>query len=71
MASWHELCGSYLGNIAVIHTVLDNICEVIAEGDYFEMVAGPWLTGKTNSVPAVLLERIDQVLTDWKKLPRR
>lgn len=62
VASWHDLCGSYLGNIGVIHSVLDNVCEVVADGDYFEMVAGPWLTGKTNSVPAFLLERIDQVL---------
>ena len=62
VGSWHDLCGSYLGNIGVIHSVLDNVCQVVADGDYFEMVAGPWLTGKTNSVPAVLLDRIDQVL---------
>jgi CRISPR-associated protein Csx3 len=70
VASWHDLCGSHLENIGVIHSVLDEMCDVVVEGDYFEMVAGPWLTGKTNSVPEVLLERIDQVLTYRRKLPR-
>jgi CRISPR-associated protein Csx3 len=60
--SWHDLCRSYLQNIGVIHSVLDDVCEVVTAGDDFAMVAGPWLTGKTNHVPAVLLERIDQVL---------
>jgi len=57
VGEWREFCEPTLKLLAVIHSVLEERCEVVAESP-LEVVAGPWIRGQTRQVPEVLLRAI-------------
>ncbi|MEO0887134.1 MAG: CRISPR-associated ring nuclease Crn3/Csx3 [Cyanobacteria bacterium J06648_10] len=61
---WHDFClgEGGLEPVAVIHSVLEERCEVLKREPFLEMVCGPWVMGKTEGIPAVLKETIVQIL---------
>lgn len=66
--SWHQFCRDR-GNlvpVAVIQSVLEEVEKVEGEGEYLEIVCGPWIRGRTGGsggrVPGILLERVKGLL---------
>lgn len=60
---WHNFCAQRGGlkPLAVIHSVLDERVEVVKTEPFLEIVAGPWVRGKTVKIP-------DQLLIEMLKL---
>lgn len=61
VAQWREFCEPMLALLAVIHSVLEERCEV-KPGKFLEVEAGPWQRGQTRRVPEVVLRQVGQLL---------
>ena len=51
---WHAFCRGELRPLAVIHSVLEETCEVLQREPFLELRCGPWVQGKTAGIPAAL-----------------
>lgn len=67
---WHNFCAGEGGlrPVAVIHSVLEEQCEVLKREPFLEMVCGPWIMGKTVGIPKILKDVLTAtiVLADGK-----
>jgi CRISPR-associated protein Csx3 len=65
MPKWHDFCRKEGGlmPVAVIHSVLEERCDVLQTEPFLEIIAGPWQRGKTTNVPKVLLDEVMKLLT--------
>lgn len=61
VAEWRSFCEPTLELLAVIHSVLEERCEVKSSAP-LEVVAGPWLRGKTHQVPQVVWQAVGKLL---------
>ncbi|GAB4441435.1 MAG: CRISPR-associated protein Csx3 [Cyanobacteria bacterium J069] len=61
---WHEFCRDRgnLRPLAVINSTLDEVIQVHRQEPYLHMTSGPWIQGKTESVPDILLEHLRSTL---------
>jgi len=61
---WHEFCRDRgnLKPVAVIHSRLEETLEIHRRQTYLEITSGPWIRGKTEGVPGVLLEQVQALL---------
>lgn len=57
---WHEFCRDRgnLKPVAVIHSTLEATEQVHRRDPYLEITCGPWISGKTKSIPQALLEHV-------------
>lgn len=65
IAFWHDFCGRRGGlkPLAVIHSVLEQREQVLANQDFLEIIAGPWVRGKKLALPKVLVAEVLKLLT--------
>jgi CRISPR-associated protein Csx3 len=66
---WHRFCQPWLQPLAVVHSVLPPQLEVQQTTPWLELVAGPWLRGKTTTVPDCLLTHIISALAPHPAAP--
>ncbi|MGB3401206.1 MAG: CRISPR-associated protein Csx3 [Microcoleaceae cyanobacterium] len=59
---WQNFFGQSLKPLIVIHSVLEERLEILQTDPFLEVVAGPWITGKTVRVPDVILAHILQAI---------
>ncbi|MGD1713111.1 hypothetical protein [Dapis sp. BLCC M172] len=58
VGKWHDFCRG-LKPAVVIHSVLEKkLFKLENNKDYLEVIAGPWITGETFSVPDVIVEKV-------------
>lgn len=56
--SWHTFGQTHASPLAVIHSVLSTTLEVHQTTPWLEIKAGPWIMGKTKTIPDCLLQTI-------------
>ncbi|NEZ58584.1 CRISPR-associated ring nuclease Crn3/Csx3 [Adonisia turfae] len=63
---WHKFCGNQgnLQPIAVIHSTLETMIEVLQREPFLEVRCGPWVQGETDGVPEVLVEQVRALLQE-------
>jgi CRISPR-associated protein Csx3 len=61
---WHEFCGDRgnLDPVAVIHTALVEIQEVMHHYPYLEVISGVWRRGQKTSIPDEVLKKVRSLL---------
>lgn len=61
VAEWRRFCEPTLELLAVIHSVLEERYEVKSEAP-LEIIAGPWLRGKTHQVPEAVWQAVGKLV---------
>lgn len=59
---WHKLCGAQLKSLAVIHSKLEPVQQILKESPVLEIEAGPWLVEQEAVIPDIVLEILMRVL---------
>ena len=69
--AWHEFCRDRgnLKPVAVIHSSLAEIEEVIKKQPYPEITSGPWIQGGCKNVSEYLLKSVKSIFKDLRKPP--
>ncbi|AVH61974.1 CRISPR-associated ring nuclease Crn3/Csx3 [Nostoc sp. 'Peltigera membranacea cyanobiont' N6] len=65
VGAWHEFCRDR-GNlipVAVIHSSLAEVEEVHQVQPYLEITSGPWVRGRVQKVPEILLKQVKTIFT--------
>lgn len=60
---WHGLCGKWVRPLVVVHSVLETQ-QIITKTQPLEMVAGPWVSADTATMPEDILKTIDKLFDD-------
>jgi CRISPR-associated protein Csx3 len=58
LEQWQAFCQPHLKAIALIHSTLDVQIHILKAEPWLELIAGPWLSGTTPDIPAILLDKI-------------
>ncbi|OLP17021.1 hypothetical protein BST81_18780 [Leptolyngbya sp. 'hensonii'] len=61
VGEWRRFCEPTLELLTVIHSVLEERCEVKSRVP-LEVIAGPWFRGKTHQVPEVVWQAVGKLL---------
>ena len=66
---WHEFCRDRgnLSLLAVVHSSLDETCQLHQHEPVLEMTCGPWRQGHVPHLPEILLSEIQQKLLPFQK----
>jgi CRISPR-associated protein Csx3 len=69
--AWHEFCRDRgnLKPVAVIHSSLAEIEEVIKKQPLPEITSGPWIQGGCKNVSQYLLKSVESIFKDLRKPP--
>lgn len=61
---WHDFCGRQgnLQPVAVIHSTLEQTLEVLQQDPFLKIRCGPWIQGKTKTIPQVLHQALTKLL---------
>ena len=66
---WHKFFRDLQPSV-FIHSVLDKkLIKLENNKDYLEVIAGPWMTGETISVPEIIVEKVLEICQ--KNLPEK
>ena len=61
---WHEFCRNQgnLQPVAVVHSTLEPMVEVLQHEPFLELRCGPWVQGETDGVPKTLVRQVRALL---------
>lgn len=61
IAQWHDQCSLILTPLAVIHSVLEPMQEIVQSAPFLEVTAGPWVESASVNFPTSVLEKCAEI----------